>query len=240
MSYLSIPSQNQSVSNQNPISPNIIVDSSSNDKIKYVTLTSAPTPASFNGGFMPKHERYSESNEITNEDEDNVSVEDMESDDTMGRGAFNGSAQLKESHLLEPKKRKRRILFSKTQTFELERRFRQQRYLSAPEREHLASIIGLTPTQVKIWFQNHRYKTKRSTHEKPPTSSHSYQPPHLTSTNPLISPGSLKRIHVPVLVRDGKPCVPQSAPNYMDSISSGTTFNSTQFTQSATSKWWAP
>lgn len=59
------------------------------------------------------------------------------------------------------KKRKRRILFTKSQTYELERRFRQQRYLSAPEREHLASIIRLTPTQVKIWFQNHRYKTKR-------------------------------------------------------------------------------
>jgi len=59
------------------------------------------------------------------------------------------------------KKRKRRILFTKAQTYELERRFRQQRYLSAPEREHLASIIRLTPNQVKIWFQNHRYKTKR-------------------------------------------------------------------------------
>jgi homeobox protein Nkx-2.2 len=48
------------------------------------------------------------------------------------------------------KKRKRRVLFSKAQTYELERRFRQQRYLSAPEREHLASIIRLTPTQVGI------------------------------------------------------------------------------------------
>lgn len=54
------------------------------------------------------------------------------------------------------KKKKRRVLFTKTQTYELERRFRQQRYLSAPEREHLASLINLTPTQVKIWFQNHR------------------------------------------------------------------------------------
>lgn len=54
------------------------------------------------------------------------------------------------------KKRKRRVLFSKAQTYELERRFKQQRYLSAPEREHLASMIRLTPTQVKIWFQNHR------------------------------------------------------------------------------------
>ncbi|EPY82571.1 homeobox protein Nkx-2.3 [Camelus ferus] len=41
-----------------------------------------------------------------------------------------------------------------SQVFELERRFKQQRYLSAPEREHLASSLKLTSTQVKIWFQN--------------------------------------------------------------------------------------
>jgi len=46
------------------------------------------------------------------------------------------------------KKKKRRVLFSKAQTHELERRFRQQRYLSAPEREHLAQILRLTSTQV--------------------------------------------------------------------------------------------
>jgi hypothetical protein len=33
------------------------------------------------------------------------------------------------------RKRKRRVLFTKAQTFALERRFRTQRYLSAPERE---------------------------------------------------------------------------------------------------------
>lgn len=91
------------------------------------------------------------------------------------------------------KKRKRRVLFSKAQTYELERRFRQQRYLSAPEREHLASIIRLSPTQVKIWFQNHRYKTKRARQEKG------------LDVNPLPSP---RRVAVPVLVRDGKPCQP--------------------------------
>ncbi|XP_071538456.1 uncharacterized protein [Panulirus ornatus] len=64
------------------------------------------------------------------------------------------------------RKRKRRILFSKAQTYELERRFRQQRYLSAPEREHLASLLDLTPTQIKIWFQNHRYKTKKMIRER--------------------------------------------------------------------------
>nr|AMN92149.1 nk2-1 family homeobox c [Lethenteron camtschaticum] len=64
--------------------------------------------------------------------------------------------------------RKRRVLFSQGQVYELERRFKQQKYLSAPEREHLASMIHLTPTQVKIWFQNHRYKMKRQTKEKTP------------------------------------------------------------------------
>lgn len=95
------------------------------------------------------------------------------------------------------KKRKRRVLFSKAQTYELERRFRQQRYLSAPEREHLASLIRLTPTQVKIWFQNHRYKTKRAAHEK------GIMDPSVQSGG-LTSP---RRVAVPVLVRDGKPCL---------------------------------
>lgn len=103
------------------------------------------------------------------------------------------------------KKRKRRVLFSKQQTFELERRFKQQRYLSAPEREHLASLIRLTPTQVKIWFQNHRYKTKRAQSEKGlssvmdnfPMSAHA-------AAQHLHSP---RRVAVPVLVRDGKPCL---------------------------------
>ena len=55
------------------------------------------------------------------------------------------------------KKRKRRVLFTKAQTYELDRRFSHQKYLSAPEREALANMIGLTPTQVsfmKLQCQN--------------------------------------------------------------------------------------
>uniref|UniRef100_W5K3P2 Homeobox domain-containing protein n=1 Tax=Astyanax mexicanus TaxID=7994 RepID=W5K3P2_ASTMX len=92
---------------------------------------------------------------------------------------------------MEQKKKKRRVLFSKTQTYELERRFRQQRYLSAPEREHLARALRLTPTQVKIWFQNHRYKMKRARTE--------------CGVQEAGQPPSLRRVIVPVLVRDGKP-----------------------------------
>ena len=44
--------------------------------------------------------------------------------------------------------------------------------------------------QVKIWFQNHRYKQKRQAKEK-------------AMTEPSSSP---RRVAVPVLVKDGKPC----------------------------------
>ena len=57
--------------------------------------------------------------------------------------------------------KKRRVLFSRQQTWELEKVFRFQPYLSAPEREILARRIHLSPNQIKIWFQNHRYKMKK-------------------------------------------------------------------------------
>lgn len=59
------------------------------------------------------------------------------------------------------RKKRSRAAFSHAQVFELERRFAQQRYLSGPERSDLAKSLRLTETQVKIWFQNRRYKTKR-------------------------------------------------------------------------------
>jgi homeobox protein Nkx-2.2 len=111
-----------------------------------------------------KHNSSLSESYLSDNEDDHVDIEDdggdiieMDDDDDLhesGQGnAHDGSSS---SNGVVNKKRKRRVLFSKAQTFELERRFRQQRYLSAPEREHLASLIRLTPTQVKIWFQNHR------------------------------------------------------------------------------------
>lgn len=85
--------------------------------------------------------------------EDMISMRRSKMTDSGDNGLSAGNGSQTGNSEQTPKKRKRRVLFSKAQTYELERRFRQQRYLSAPEREHLASIIRLTPTQVKIWFQ---------------------------------------------------------------------------------------
>lgn len=142
-----------------------------------------------------KDDLHDHSDDSVDEDED----EDIDKDDALA-SCTAGTNQ-------SSKKRKRRVLFSKAQTYELERRFRQQRYLSAPEREHLASIIRLTPTQVKIWFQNHRYKTKRARHEKGMQDMQ----------HPLPPP---RRVAVPVLVRDGRPCpssgIKSGAQNHAD------------------------
>ncbi|XP_049779711.1 homeobox protein Nkx-2.5-like [Schistocerca cancellata] len=96
-------------------------------------------------------------------------------------------------------KRKPRVLFSQAQVHELERRFKQQRYLSAQEREHLASHLKLTSTQVKIWFQNRRYKNKRQRLLEGATAAAAAQQ-------------QPRRIAVPVLVRDGKPCASPPPP----------------------------
>lgn len=72
------------------------------------------------------------------------------------------SRYLNEENLpLSYRKKRSRAAFSHSQVFELERRFNQQKYLSGPERADLAQALKLTETQVKIWFQNRRYKTKR-------------------------------------------------------------------------------
>ncbi|XP_075533598.1 homeobox protein zampogna-like [Dermacentor variabilis] len=90
----------------------------------------------------------------------------------------------------EDKKKRCRAAFSHAQVYELERCFSVQRYLTGAERADLAQALKLTETQVKIWFQNRRYKTKRR------QQGGGAQEPTFTSTY------TCRTVKVKVLVRD--------------------------------------
>lgn len=106
--------------------------------------------------------------------------------------AFPGNALVMRSG----KKRRPRALFSHAQVYELERRFALQKYLTAHEREQLAGILQLTETQVKIWFQNRRYKRKRQQIEQQRLSPSKTGGKDATKSSP--SPGYTPPLHTPV------------------------------------------
>ncbi|XP_021095967.1 homeobox protein DLX-4 [Heterocephalus glaber] len=59
------------------------------------------------------------------------------------------------------KLRKPRTIYSSLQLQRLNQCFQHTQYLALPERAQLAAQLGLTQTQVKIWFQNKRSKYKK-------------------------------------------------------------------------------
>ncbi|XP_049823572.1 homeobox protein Nkx-3.2 [Aethina tumida] len=100
----------------------------------------------------------------------------------------------------QPNRKKRsRAAFTHAQVFELERRFSQQRYLSGPERADLAQALKLTETQVKIWYQNRRYKTKRK---------------QLQMQESNLMGQNARKVAVKVLVKDDVPIFLQQKPVY--------------------------
>ncbi|NXD89567.1 VEX1 protein, partial [Chaetorhynchus papuensis] len=58
-----------------------------------------------------------------------------------------------------------RTKFSAAQLQELERSFREQRYIRAGEKRRLAAVLNLSQSQIKTWFQNRRMKFKRQTQD---------------------------------------------------------------------------
>ncbi|XP_037939736.1 homeobox protein engrailed-1 [Teleopsis dalmanni] len=77
------------------------------------------------------------------------------------------SANLSQSHQhhqsndKDGKKKHTRPTFSGQQIFALEKTFEQTKYLAGPERAKLAYALGMTESQVKVWFQNRRTKWRK-------------------------------------------------------------------------------
>ena len=130
-------------------------------------LTSSDPSSTERDPFFKEEVRFRPSSTLTSgrtNDLVNVVEDDMEEEEEEARDGLQKlpiSSSSSSSSAAASRKKRSRAAFSHAQVFELERRFNHQRYLSGPERADLAQALKLTETQVKIWFQNRRYKTKR-------------------------------------------------------------------------------
>lgn len=68
----------------------------------------------------------------------------------------------KQPQTLSKKKSWSRAVFSALQRKGLEKHFSHQKYITKPDRRKLAESLGLSDSQVKVWFQNRRMKWRHS------------------------------------------------------------------------------
>ncbi|XP_023134368.1 homeobox protein pnx [Amphiprion ocellaris] len=71
------------------------------------------------------------------------------------------SAEEKAPCAVKEKSRRIRTAFTLQQLQVMEHSFQRCHYLSVLERHTIAAVLGLSETQVKIWFQNRRTKRKK-------------------------------------------------------------------------------
>nr|AJS19016.1 vent 1 [Ptychodera flava] len=105
------------------------------------------------------------------------------------------------------KRKKARTAFTQQQIVELEKKFRQQKYLSATERNTFAQRIGISDTQVKTWFQNRRMKWKRQRKDDPEVNRVGMYPaaPPYSTDSPTFSGASYQTIGSPMVTSQAQP-----------------------------------
>ncbi|XP_043200660.1 H2.0-like homeobox protein [Amphibalanus amphitrite] len=86
-----------------------------------------------------------------------------------------------------------RAVFTNLQRKGLEKRFTVQRYITKPERRKLAETLGLTDSQVKVWFQNRRMKWRNS---RQAAERAAEETPVVDSTQPSAEDESAQPINV--------------------------------------------
>lgn len=115
-------------------------------------------------------------NSLVGKEEESIEEdeEDMNLADGNSSGGLSTQRHKTNSHQTTARstsKRKPRILFSQTQVYELEKRFNQQRYLSAPDREQLALQLKMSSQQVNSVISSKRFVNLGIECEKPLTGS---------------------------------------------------------------------
>ncbi|THD24284.1 hypothetical protein D915_005093 [Fasciola hepatica] len=88
---------------------------------------------------------------------------------SIGLAGGTNSTMMFPPELRKPKRI--RTAFSPAQLFQLENTFERNHYVVGQERKDLAAGLGLTETQVKVWFQNRRTKYKRMRLDDPDQSN---------------------------------------------------------------------
>uniref|UniRef100_A0A5S6QMC3 Homeobox domain-containing protein n=1 Tax=Trichuris muris TaxID=70415 RepID=A0A5S6QMC3_TRIMR len=82
---------------------------------------------------------------------------------TAGGSSTNGDhcVQTKDFNLTTLCRKQSRPTFTGPQIFVLEKTFEQTKYLAGVDRAKLAARLGMTESQVKVWFQNRRTKWRK-------------------------------------------------------------------------------